>query len=268
MARVLALSSWVAAGHVGLSAAIPALQLLGHEIIGLPTITLSNHKAFPACAGAETPPDTLRAMRAALESNGWLAGLDAVLTGYLPSAAHAAFAAETIALVRAASPGARVVVDPVLGDDPKGLYLPQAAAEALRDQLAPLADALTPNRFELSWLTGEPVASVAQAAAAARRLRAPRVLLTSPPLGPGETGVCAIGAEGARLCRLPKLEGAPHGAGDVFAALIAAGLSAAEAAGALQALIAASLGRPHLALAESAASWTQAAPAPISAPAA
>jgi pyridoxine kinase len=267
MARVLALSSWVAAGHVGLSAAIPALQALGCEAIGLPTVTLSNHKAFAACAGAETPPDTLRAMLDAVEANGWLAGLDAVLTGYLPSAAHGAFAAEAIARARAASPAARVVVDPVCGDDPKGLYLPQAAAEALRDRVVPLADALTPNRFELSWLTGAPVADLAEAEAAARRLRAPRVLLTSPPLGPRETGVCEIAADGARLCRLPRLEGAPHGAGDVFAALIAAGRSGPEAAGALQTLIAASLGRPHLALAESAAAWTKAPPAPVSQPA-
>ncbi len=41
----------------------------------------------------------------------------------------------------------RIVVDPVLGDDPKGLYVPEAVAAELREQLVPLADVVTPNAF-------------------------------------------------------------------------------------------------------------------------
>jgi hypothetical protein len=179
MARILALSSWVAAGHVGLSAATPALQRLGHEAMALPTIVLSNHKAWPACAGAPIPPGQLSAMLGALDANGWLAGLSALLVGYLPTADHAAFAAEAIGTARARSPDLRVVVDPILGDDPKGLYLPEPAAEALAATVAPLADILTPNRFELSWLAGRPIRDEADAAAAAAAaLAAPLVLVT------------------------------------------------------------------------------------------
>jgi pyridoxine kinase len=209
MARILALSSWVAAGHVGLSAATPALQRLGHEVMALPTIVLSNHKAWPACAGAPVPPGQLSAMLGALDANGWLAGLSAMLVGYLPTADHAAFAAEAIRMARARSPGLRVVVDPILGDDPKGLYLPEPAAEALAATVAPLADILTPNRFELSWLAGRPVRDEADAAAAAAALAAPLVLVTSPPFGEGVTGCLAVSAAGAEPHRAALLPASP-----------------------------------------------------------
>ena len=48
MARILAISSQVVRGHVGLSAIVPALQRLGHEVLPIPTIILSNHPGHPA----------------------------------------------------------------------------------------------------------------------------------------------------------------------------------------------------------------------------
>ena len=51
MARVLALSSYVAFGSVGLAAIVPALHWLGHEVIALPTVVLSNHPGYPRFAG-------------------------------------------------------------------------------------------------------------------------------------------------------------------------------------------------------------------------
>ena len=41
MARLLALSSQVVRGTVGLSAIVPAWQRLGHEVIAVPTVILS-----------------------------------------------------------------------------------------------------------------------------------------------------------------------------------------------------------------------------------
>lgn len=274
---VLAISSWVAAGHVGLSAATPVLQALGARVLGLPTVMLSNHAGWPAVAGAPTPPERLTAMLDAIEANGWLGEVDAVLTGYLPSAEHVAEAARCVARLRAIRPDLRVVVDPVLGDAPKGLYVPQAVAEAIRDELLSGADILTPNRFELAWLSGLPVDGRADARAAAAALPGPgdrrRVCLTSPPLGPSETGVLemipsprAPQPDEARLFRTPRRDGVPHGVGDVFAALLASGASAGQALGWLDALISASLGAPHLRIAEARAHWSAAGPIPASEP--
>ena len=135
MARVLAISSQVARGHVGLSATALALERLGHEVWRLPTILLSNHPGHPRTAAVATPPDKLAAMIDALGANGWLEEVDAVLTGYLPSAAHVAVAAEAVTRVRARAARAVVYVcDPVLGDDPKGLYIAVEAAAAIRER--------------------------------------------------------------------------------------------------------------------------------------
>ncbi|MGV6848025.1 MAG: PfkB family carbohydrate kinase [Marinibacterium sp.] len=259
MARLLALSSQVAAGHVGLSAAQPALTALGHTVTALPTVILSNHPGFPQAAGMPIPPETLSAMIDAVEANGWLAGHDAVLTGYLPSPQHVDLAADLIDRARAARPGIRVVADPVLGDEPKGIYIDAEAAAAIRDHLVPRADILTPNRFELGWLTGAPVATIDDMAAAAAPL-APRVLVTSAAETQDVTGVLDVAGNRIRHRKVPHLDGVPHGVGDVFAALIAAGYDPGQALDHLQALIRESAGRPHLRIIETAGIWT--APAP------
>lgn len=266
MSTVLLLSSQVAYGHVGLSAGAPVLRRLGHRVTPLPTVMLSNHPGWPHVAGMRTPVETLRAMVDALADNGWLAAHDTLLTGYLPTPDHVALAADLVARLRAANPAARVVVDPVLGDLPKGLYIDAAAAEAIRDGLVPLADVLTPNAFELGWLSGlDPdspkLASLHGAECLARALApAAHVLVTSPPMGAGQTGVLSVRPEGSAIFRMPQLSGVPHGVGDVLAALVAGGCAPGAALGHLSALIAQSLHADHLRIAETADFWAAAPP--------
>ena len=57
---------------------------------------------------------------------------------------------------RRPTPNALVCVDPILGDAGK-LYVAEETAEAIRDQLLPLASIATPNLFELQWLSGASV---------------------------------------------------------------------------------------------------------------
>jgi pyridoxine kinase len=266
VARVLAISSWVSAGHVGLSAMAPVLQALGHEIIQLPTVILSNHTGWPAIAGRATSPEHLTEMLDAIKANGWLFGVDAFLGGYLPSARHVEVARQAIDQLREQSPAARIVCDPVLGDDPNGLYIALEAAEAVRDQLVPLADTLTPNRFELAWLTDRSIDTIDDAKLAARTLLEQRpgrrVLVTSPPVSGEETGVLEVSADEVRLYRTQRRKLVPKGVGDVFSALIGAGLSTGAALGHLQALIDTSIGLPHLAIADPVSAWRGAMPVP------
>lgn len=271
MARILALSSQVVRGHVGLSAAVPALQRLGHEVWPMPTVLLSNHPGHTRFAGAPVAPEQLSAMVEALEANGWLGDVDAVLTGYLPSAAHVDLAAALVERVRRLRHEALFVCDPVLGDDPKGLYIAREAAERLRDRLIGLADVTTPNRLELEFLTGRPVGGIDQAARALECLDCGGGIATSIPAGGGElANVLSLGPAFA-VTRVPRRDKAPHGTGDLMAGLLTgylldratAAQALALATAGVERVLAASEGGPDMQLTDALGEATSAPAWPV-----
>jgi len=220
MAIVLCISSQTARGYIGGSAARIALERLGHQAWLLPSVVLSNHPGHAVFAGEQVPTGRLRAMLDALMANGWIDEIDAVLTGYLPTPEHVRFAESAIAMVRGANPEAMVLCDPIMGDDPGGLYIDEAAAGAIRDILVPVASVITPNRFELEWLSGRPVGSVRQAIEAATSLPCPAALATSlPGAGPETIRNLLCDRTAGWECVVPVRPFAPHGAGDLLAAL-------------------------------------------------
>ncbi len=222
MATIVSISSQVARGHVGNSSVMFALQRLGHQVWGLPTVLLSNHPRHPHFGGAQVKPSLLRPMLEALEMGGCLEDVDGVLTGYLPTPEHVRFAVDAVTLVRAARPDMVFLCDPVLGDDPQGLFIPQAAAETLRMELLPLADIATPNRFELEWLMARPVSDDNSAMVAAQAMPAKATLVTSIPCG----GECLsnLYVEEGEVWRTEVRwqENVPHGTGDFMAGLFLA----------------------------------------------
>jgi pyridoxine kinase len=220
MARILAVSSQVVRGHVGLSAIVPALQRLGHEALAIPTIVMSNHPGHPRAAGSRIEVNTLVSILDVLDTNGWLGTVEAVMTGYLPTPEHVFFARQTIDRVRQRSAKALVLVDPVIGDDPKGVYIDPVAAAAIRDDLVPRADIITPNRFELSWLSGIDVTSDETAAEASRRLGRPRVLATSIPGAAESLRNVMISKMGISVCAVERRPRVPHGTGDLLSGLL------------------------------------------------
>jgi pyridoxine kinase len=230
---ILSIQSQVVAGHVGNGAAQPALQRLGFEVWALPTILLSNHPGHGSFRGCATDPALLAELLDGLDQGGWLSHCVGVLTGYLATTGAAAVAQNAMARVRAANPGALVAVDPVMGDAPKGLYVTPDLVDVFREQLVPRADIVTPNRFELELLAGQPVASLAAALAAARILQSGNgngpgpeiVLCTSFDRGHGAGDMVetlAVDRSGAWIARAPRLENVPNGAGDLMAALFLA----------------------------------------------
>jgi pyridoxine kinase len=220
MARVLAISSQVVGGHVGLSAIVPALQRLGHETLAIPTLIMSNHPGHARAAGSRIEVNTLVSILDVLDANGWLGAVEAMMTGYLPTPEHVFFARHAIDRVRQRAPHALILVDPVIGDDPKGVYLDAAAAAAIRDDLLPRADIITPNRFELSWLSGQDVTSVKTATAAARRLKTPRVLATSVPGDARSLCNVLITHDTVSTCAVEQQRHVPHGTGDLLSGLL------------------------------------------------
>lgn len=246
--RVLSISSQVVWGPVGNSAAVPALQARGHEVLPLPTITLSNHPGHGAPKGFRTGPEDMAQMLASLEALGSLRHLDAVLTGYFASPEQVEEVAKLIARIHPSF----VLIDPVIGDHGR-LYVPEAVAKAIRSHLLPLASCLTPNGFELAWLSGREVTDEASAIAAARVLGIPEVLATSIPAQGDMLATLLVTADEVHAVATPKLPSVPHGTGDFLSGLyLAARLSMpspqalATAMQTLQRAIALSAGTPVL----------------------
>lgn len=272
MARVLAISSHVAYGSVGLASIVPALHWLGHEVMPLPTVVLSCNPAYPHFAGDAVPAERIVAIAEALTANGWLAGTDAVVTGYLPTRDHVSAARAAVAMVRSANPAARYLCDPVFGDEPGGLYLPEAVATAIATDLMPLADLATPNSFELAWLAKTPVGSPTEARDAARKLAAPTLLATSVPDGDNRLANVLVTGDDALACSVKLREDAPHGTGDMLCAMFLGQLlngrapadCLASAASAVDASVTAAHRLEELPLAGAAALWASARTLPVS----
>jgi pyridoxine kinase len=227
---ILSIQSAVAYGHVGNSAVVLPLQLLGFEVWPVDTVQFSNHPGYGAWRGHIASAKEVADILMGIVERGVLHCCEAVLSGYLgqPGTGHAVLGA--VAHVKAANPAALYCCDPVFGDHPKGLYAKPGIAEFFRDTALPLADIATPNHFELEWLTGRSIASLDDGLAALRLLRerGPRtVIVTSlrrAEASPQETEMLALGDEGAFLLATPLLPAEIHGLGDLFAALFLAAL--------------------------------------------
>jgi pyridoxine kinase len=224
MRRILIISSYVARDPVGLTATSPPLQQAGIQVVGLPTVVLSNHPIRAHIAGLTVDPELLKNMVAALENNGWLGTFDAVFSGYLPSAQHVEAVAAAVKRLRELNPAITYICDPIFGDDPAGHYIDERAATAIRDLLLPVADVLTPNRFELSWLSGFDVKSIRDAVEAISRLDRPMVVGTSIPDGSSRLATVLAADGRVFIGRVEKWDDVPHGTGDVFAGCLTAKL--------------------------------------------
>lgn len=224
--NVFSIQSWVSYGHVGNAAAILPLQRLGHEVWAIHTVQFSNHPGYGGFRGRTTDPGQIAELVAGLDERGALAKCDAVLSGYLGSSDNARAVAEAVLRVRAANPAMRYCCDPVLGDEGRVFVAPDIP-DAMRERLVPLAEIVTPNRFELELLTGKPTDALDDAVAAARALiaRGPKLVavtgLVPPAVADGEIGALAVSVDAAWLVATPRLalDPMPNGAGDAFAAL-------------------------------------------------
>jgi pyridoxine kinase len=189
------------------------------------TVQFSNHTGYGAWRGQVFGADLVRECVAGIADRGVMPGCDAVLSGYLGSAEIGAAVRDAALTVKAANPKALWCCDPVMGDTGPGIFVRPGIPEFLRDQALPAADIATPNQFELEWLTGQAITSLADAKAAIAALQAkgPRcVLLTSLRTeATGADEIELLAAEGGGFWRLrtPMLPLSVNGAGDAIAAL-------------------------------------------------
>lgn len=226
---VLAISSQVARGSVGLRAAGFAMERLGLPVWKVPTVWMPWHpghaRAFGMPPRSPTPDDVFEESLMALVGLPVIGEVGAVLTGYFASVGQVIATCRAIDAIRAHTPDILVVCDPVSGDS-HGTYLPDAVVAAIRQELLPRCDLATPNRFEAAALTGLAQAQDnAGLIAMAQRLETPRVVVTSA-FGMMRNAIATLLVDGqiATLAEHSLIPGAPHGTGDMFAALMTAHL--------------------------------------------
>ncbi|MBI0533995.1 pyridoxal kinase PdxY [Roseomonas sp. KE2513] len=223
--NILSIQSWVSYGHVGNASAVFPLQRLGAEVWALNTVQFSNHTGYGAWRGQVFGAELIGDLVQGIEERGVLARCDAVLSGYMGDAAIGEAIVDAFARVRAANPAAVWCCDPVIGDVGRGVFVRPGIPEFMRDRAVPAAEIVTPNQFELEWLTGRQVVSLDDAKAAVSELqrRGPRtVLVTSLQVeDTPEDSVDLLAGEEGRFWRVrtPKLPISVNGAGDAMAAL-------------------------------------------------
>ena len=221
---VIVVSSHVVRGSVGNRAAVFALETLGFPVWAVPTVILPWHPGHSRATRIVPPSDAFAALMADLERAPWLGEVTAVLSGYLGDASQAGAVAALVKTVKARNPRATYICDPVIGDV-GGLYVPEALAKAMRDDLLPIADIVTPNRYELEWLVDAKLPDMRAVMAGALDAGPRSVLVTSSPaMMAGGTGNLLLTPNEALLAEHRIIDRPPNGLGDLTAAVFLARL--------------------------------------------
>ena len=226
--KILSIQSAVAHGHVGNSAAVFPLQRIGVDVLPVYTVNFSNHTGYGAWRGPMIDPADVREVITGIEERGVFDQIDAVLSGYQGGEGIADVIIDAVARVKAANPNAVYACDPVMGNAKSGCFVAPAIPVLLRDKVVPVADIITPNQFELGFLTGtEPsdLESTLASVDAAMAMGPSIVLVTSverPDRDEGTIEMLAADDKGAWLVTTPHLPMKANGSGDVTAALFTA----------------------------------------------
>ncbi len=223
--NVLSIQSWVAYGHVGNASAVFPLQRMGVEVWAVNTVQFSNHTGYGQWRGQVYTGDSIRELIGGIDERGVLPSCDGVLSGYMGDAGIGEAILDAVGRVRAANSKAIYCCDPVIGDVGRGVFVRPGIPEFMRDRAVPAANVVTPNLFELQYLSGREVnnrSDLADAINAVHALGPKIVMVTSVQTDetPGDSADVVL-SDGANLLRIrtPLLPININGAGDAIAAL-------------------------------------------------
>ena len=191
-------------------------------------MTFSNHTGYGAWRGPLIDPTDVGEVITGIEERGVFGSIDAVLSGYQGSEGIGDVIIDAVSRVKAANPNALYACDPVMGNAKSGCFVAPAIPILLRERVVPVADIITPNQFELGFLTEtEPdtLESTLASVDLARAMGPRTVLVTSverPDREEGTIEMLAVDDAGAWLVQTPHLPMKANGSGDVTAALFTA----------------------------------------------
>lgn len=229
---ILSIQSAVAYGHVGNSAAVFPLQRAGFEVWPVYTVNFSNHTGYGDWRGPALLASDVSEIITGIGERGAFPFIDTIISGYLGGPDIGASITEAVAKIKEANPQALYACDPVMGSAQSGCFVNEAIPPMMRETMLPAADIITPNQFELGFLTGveaSDTASTLEAATAAHEMGPSVVLVTSvrrPDAADDTIEMIASDEQGAWIVQTPLLPKKWSGSGDVTTALFAAHYSA------------------------------------------
>jgi len=225
--NILSIQSHVVYGHVGNAAAVFCMQRLGVEVWPIHTVQFSNHTGYGEWTGKVFDGAMISSLVDGIEARGILPECSGVLSGYAGSRDIGEAILKTVRRVRRVNPDVLYCCDPVMGDYGRGIYVQNGIPEFMKDQVVPLADIITPNQFELEYLSGqESCSNQDQLIAAVQKIQksGPQIIMVTS-LNLNETPADHIDVFLAFnneywLVRTPKFEDIPiSGTGDTIASL-------------------------------------------------
>ncbi|MDU3290793.1 MAG: pyridoxal kinase, partial [Pseudomonas aeruginosa] len=136
--HLLAIQSHVVFGHAGNAAAVFPMQRIGINVWPLNTVQFSNHTQYGQWTGQVLPPEQIPALVDGIAGIGELGNCDAVLSGYLGSAAQGRAILDVVARIKQANPRALYLCDPVMGHPEKGCIVAPEVSDFLLEEAAAL----------------------------------------------------------------------------------------------------------------------------------
>lgn len=223
--NLLSIQSHVAYGHVGNASAVFPMQRLGCEVWPIHTVQFSNHTGYGAWRGRVFDGGMIDEIIDGIADRGVLPACNGVISGYMGSAdiGHAILSA--VARVKEANPEALYGCDPVIGDVGRGVFVRPGVPEFMREKAVRVADIVTPNQFELDYLTGGASGSLGELKESVRRLHAmgPRIVLVTSAImdetPPDAIDMLSSDGDSVWRVRTPRLAVNVNGAGDAIMAL-------------------------------------------------
>lgn len=245
--EILSIQSAVAYGFAGNSAAVFPLRRLGLDVWPVLTVNFSNHTGYASTRGPHIPASDVAEVVRGIDERGVLARVAAVLSGYQGSVEVGTAILNAVALTKSRNPAAIYCADPVFGDSGRGFFAAPGIPEFMRDNVVPQADIMSPNLFELEFLTGRSTSTIAEVVAAAEALRAagPETVLVTSVVGQDADDkvmrmVAINGAERWQVVT-PMIDRAFVGSGDLTTAMFLAqllkGASLGDALGATASIV-------------------------------
>jgi hydroxymethylpyrimidine/phosphomethylpyrimidine kinase len=223
MKRALTIAGSDSGGGAGIQADLKTFAARG--VYGMSALTAITAQNTVGVQGVfELPPDFV-----ALQIDSVLQdiGVDAVKTGMIANSAILAIVAAKMTEYDVA----HLVVDPVMVAKGGDALLRPEAVDALKAQLIPLAEVVTPNAHEAEALLGKALSSIddmKEAAEAIRALGAGNVIVKGGHVDafPGEAVDVLYDGREFTLLRAERIpSGNTHGTGCTFASAIAAELA-------------------------------------------